>query len=136
MLSMELSKAVYQELHDAKSIEWIEVGISYTNDDTSSAAAAIVDKQFKDAKIGSAIMKFKADANKAIDLTEKFVSGAVELSRTNGFLRARIRNKKYKTINTQDHPEEFIVERFEDVSWENSIADELIKRKSEIKKKT
>jgi hypothetical protein len=134
-VDIELSKGVYKEIFTANSVEWIEVGISYTNDGTGSAAAEIVDKQFKSAKIGNALMKFKADASKSIDLTEQFVSGVVELSRTNGFVKARIKNKRYKTINTKDHPEEVIISRPEHISWENSVAEDLIKREGEAANK-
>lgn len=133
-VDVELSRGVYQEIFTAQSVEWLEVGISYTNDDTGSAAAEIVDRQFKSAKIGNALMKFKSDASKSIDMKEQFILGVVELSRTNGFVNARIKNKKYKTVKTRDYPEEVIAERFEGDNWENSVAEELIKRKSEIKK--
>jgi hypothetical protein len=130
-VNVDLSQHVYSEIFNAKEIRWINVYVSYTNDDTNKAAADIVDKQFKKAKIGKARMRFEADATKNIDVTEPFVKGVLDLSRTNGYAEARVKNEKYKTIKTEEHPQVFTVEQPEDIAWHNSVAEELLKIRKE-----
>lgn len=130
-VDVDRDKGDYEKIYNAQIVDWVEINISYTNDDTNAAAAAAIDKQLKKIKAGKAKLRFESDANNDLDITQPLVKGAIDLSKSNGYTKARIKNKKYETVDTSRHAGTFIVEHKDDEVKENRIAEDLINNKLE-----
>lgn len=103
------STEVVEKIYKFRTLEKLELHISYTNDDLGGDAKTFMDNLMKDANINNYKGEYKAEKNESLNLESKLVKGGIELSKENGEVKAIGTNNfgNKVIINTKNKFEQF-----------------------------
>lgn len=100
------SKDVIERIIQSDHIRYLDISVSYTNDDIGDKAQEFMDDLLKGGNIGSADFKLRPDATDELNPKNVMVRGLIEVAKDNGSVTAGIiENGKREKIETKDHPE-------------------------------
>ena len=103
-VNVETDSVEVSRILKASEIRKLIVNLSYSNADEHDAAAQVLDDLYR----GSKADKFKGELSGAIDPNSDLVKAYLELSGSNGYAEASIKeqgDKRFKTIRTTDYPQ-------------------------------
>lgn len=128
---VEQSIDIFEEIYNARSVEKLNISISYTNsDDISEDAAAWMDEQLKSAQLKKANFSFEANQTDSINLETPLIKGALDLAAENGEATATIVDnfdKKIKVV-TREHPKVITTTAKNEDEIKNVIFTEVMKQ--------
>ena len=112
---IEISIDAIEEIIKAKSIQKIEISISYTNQDVNEDAAEYMDRELKKMQARKIDMTILPDQHDTLSTQSKMLAGSIGLAKSNGVVKATIIDEfdRTKIIETSDYPRTINVQ-FED----------------------
>jgi len=98
-----------KQIMDASYVEWIDIQISRSNNDNNEDAAEWLEAELDEMNVTKFNGKFITKDSDGINLSSKILKGALELSNSNGEIKARIsdENGKSKVIKTAEYEKKF-----------------------------
>ncbi len=104
-VNIEQSEDIFERIVNAESVKKLLVDISYSNADTGDDTYEFMDTLIKDAQMKRLIMEATPNQTGNINTNSRFVSGALKVAQSNGYVKATIIEAGIKTkINTNEHP--------------------------------
>lgn len=103
---VEKDKEGVKVIEDALTVEWLNVKISKTNNDTNEDAAEWLDEQLGEMNVSNFNAKFVAkDKSLGLNTESKLIKGSLDLSVSNGEVEARIVDSdgQSRTVKTSDY---------------------------------
>lgn len=106
---IEKDKEGIKQITEASFVEWLEITVSKTNNDNSKDAADWVDKEIENMNVNELGIFVNARGEEGINVDNKLLQGALELSSSNGEAKARIIDKggQSKMVRTSDYEKKF-----------------------------
>lgn len=103
------SSELVEKIYEFRTLDKLELNISYTNDDLGGDAKTFMHTLIKDANINRYEGKYNAEKNESLNMDSKLVRGGIELSKENGEVKAIGTNDfgNKVIINTKNKFEQF-----------------------------
>jgi hypothetical protein len=111
-ITEEKNEDVIEKILNAKDLSFLDINITYTNNDLTDDFDKLLDDDLKEGHIRNLHLQAKSFKKDSINLTNsKVLKAALKLSQSNGYAEATIKeNGKNKTICTTQYPREEIIE--------------------------
>lgn len=112
-VNIEKERSIIDRIIESKTLESLELELSYSNNDCFEDWSNILDVDMKEAGTKCAKFSFKSLAGRYLDITKtSFMKALLYISKSNGFAKAKLRNEqgRHEVVNTNDFPKQVQVE--------------------------
>lgn len=130
--NIDIAKSIeeVEKIFTFKSLDKLQLEISYTNDDLGDDEKLFMDALLKESNVNKYKAEFDSEKKESLNLESKLIKGGIELSKENGTLKAIGTNDfgNKTVVNTKNEFEEFKIKIIKEINPLISILKDSLRK--------